>query len=70
MIECKHCESLIPVYYIDCPVCGTKLDPKNRIRFKQPKFDKDSETRAEPHLNVIHSNVEDFMANDTESNSI
>ena len=69
MIECEHCESLIPEhYYPTCPSCGAKLDLKNKIRFKQPKVEDEEDKNN--YLVVVHSDIEDFMSNDTDSNSI
>ena len=69
MIECEHCESLIPEhYYPICPSCGAKLDLKNRIRFKQPK--EQPRESKEDRIVIIHSDIEDFTSNDTDSSSI
>lgn len=68
MIECEHCESLIPEHYILCPVCGTKLDLTRKVRFKQPK--EQPKKSKENRLEIIHSDIEDFMSNDANSNSI
>lgn len=38
MRECSHCESLLPLYYEVCPVCGKKLSFKDReIRIREDR---------------------------------
>jgi hypothetical protein len=34
MKKCEHCESLLPIYYTICPVCGQPLDTSIRMKFK------------------------------------
>lgn len=68
MIECEHCESLIPEHYSLCPVCGSKLDLTRKIRFRQPN--KQTKEVKETHLEIVHSEIEDFMSNESEQSSI
>ena len=34
MRECSHCESLIPLHYLICPVCGVSLKDSKTIKLK------------------------------------
>lgn len=63
MLECTHCESLIPVYYDVCPVCGTKLDRTRVWKFKAPKQETilDKAQEYQEQTKVVNGDIDDYQ---------
>lgn len=60
MIMCSQCESLIPEYYKNCPVCGTELKIENRIRFKRPVYESSEIEHNPKDIYVVSDNEIDL----------
>mgnify|MGYP003195293119 CR=1 FL=1 len=55
MYECPKCESLIPLYYTNCPICGQKL---SRNDTKIITFKRKLNTKSKDETNEISAEVE------------
>ena len=52
MVICKHCESLLPPYYILCPVCGIELNLTYKIKLIDPPLTKE-EQEIEENISTL-----------------
>lgn len=66
MIQCRHCESIIPKYYHNCSVCGQTLDLKYAITFKTQNKNNSIQNTQIAHIErtIEYGEINDFYTVD------
>ena len=64
MRECSHCESLLPLYYEVCPVCGKKLGFNDRVLRIKDEINDKKDSKYSPFIQESKTKFSEIFPDD------